>query len=440
MYFINSIFVFLFISSAQKVHSCIYNGKTYSSEGDFIISHDSYWFCWASYVYNENQNMTILTFENIDINCETSSFIINDADSLIDYCESKFTGSRFIYLSYSKWISLNMKGNLDANMTIQFFNQSDIFNQTTIVPGSTTSIITQILSSTTTSGASIEYNTTTSNVSTEYATTTGPLLSTTPILTTSQTFILEPECGIPKIKPNENNLKVVGGQTAIPKSWPWQVALIDYGLLCGGILINNQWILTAAHCDFYLNTLFVKLGEYDRSNVTDNILNVKAETIIKHPSYGNPLGDAEYDYDIALVKMKTPIVFIDEISPICMPNGRKPEIGSRGITTGWGKTSSNDTGSSPMLRQTTITIMENEVCETPKNLLTSRMICAGELNPVHSSCYGDSGGPFVLKDETSQFYYLAGLVSSGNDGCGGRTVYTKVVEFESWIKETIENN
>ena len=40
-----------------------------------------------------------------------------------------------------------------------------------------------------------------------------------------------------------------------------------------------------------------------------------------------------------------------------------------------------------MLRQTTITIMENEVCETPKNLLTSRMICAGELNPVHSSCY-----------------------------------------------------
>jgi len=55
-------------------------------------------------------------------------------------------------------------------------------------------------------------------------------------------------CGIPVIKPSEFGLKIVGGIEAKANSWPWQVLLFDGDGICGGSIISNQWIVTAAHC------------------------------------------------------------------------------------------------------------------------------------------------------------------------------------------------
>ena len=60
--------------------------------------------------------------------------------------------------------------------------------------------------------------------------------------------MFEGECGLPAISPNVMS-RIVGGVEAVPHSWPWMVSLQAGGdHFCGGSLINNQWVLSAAHC------------------------------------------------------------------------------------------------------------------------------------------------------------------------------------------------
>jgi len=84
-----------------------------------------------------------------------------------------------------------------------------------------------------------------------------------------------------------------------------------------------------------VNTLFAHLGEFDSRNLTDDILRVKVEKLVKHPSFGNPYNRFKNDWDIALIKLRVPIMFSEFISPVCLPGGRVPLIGQTGITTGW---------------------------------------------------------------------------------------------------------
>ncbi len=86
---------------------------------------------------------------------------------------------------------------------------------------------------------------------------------------------------------------------------------------------------------FYVNTLFAHLGEFDSRNLTDDILRVKVEKLVKHPMFGNPYNRFKNDWDIALIKLRVPIMFSEFISPVCLPGGRVPLIGQTGITTGW---------------------------------------------------------------------------------------------------------
>ena len=63
--------------------------------------------------------------------------------------------------------------------------------------------------------------------------------------------------------------RVIGGAVAEPHTWPWSVALLKFGTyFCGGSLIDNQWVLTAAHCLFnrehQAEFMEVVLGEHDR--------------------------------------------------------------------------------------------------------------------------------------------------------------------------------
>lgn len=95
---------------------------------------------------------------------------------------------------------------------------------------------------------------------------------------------------------------------------------------------------------------------------------------------------------------------------------------------------------SNFLRQVGIPI--NEISACPYNLNPAIQLCAGvegNLETAKDSCQGDSGSPFLIRDDVTSQWFVAGIVSYG-DRCYGRGAYTKVSEYDAWIKETIDKN
>ncbi len=192
---------------------CINDGVTYTEEGTYNITNKPlYNFCRTSYVEaNATADFVVLLFKNISMDCQDAYLKVysEQPEETADYCKTTKRNDTFLYVSNRPGrITIDKLGFISATLQIQFSNSSD--TATSIPPTA------------------------------EVTKPSPPVQSTVKPAS--------PTCGIPGIKPNEMGLKVIGGQPAIPRSWPWQVALFDGGILCGGSLINNQWIVTAAHC------------------------------------------------------------------------------------------------------------------------------------------------------------------------------------------------
>merc|ERR1712083_447898 len=128
---------------------------------------------------------------------------------------------------------------------------------------------------------------------------------------------LDCTCGI------KNNQRIVNGQAAAEFSWPWMARLsIKYSsgtYQCGGSLIADQWILTAAHCaakeNGKLPKVTVILGDHKMSKTDSNEKSLQVSKIINHSgysAYGAPV------HDIALLKLKQK-VDMTKYSPACLP-------------------------------------------------------------------------------------------------------------------------
>ena len=76
-------------------------------------------------------------------------------------------------------------------------------------------------------------------------------------------------------------------------------------------------------------------GEHNLNKADGTEIKRKISQIIKHPLYNTTRNEYLWDYDIALMKLKTPVVFSETISPICLPNGQVPSIGDTGVIIGW---------------------------------------------------------------------------------------------------------
>ncbi|XP_077063491.1 chymotrypsin B [Siphateles boraxobius] len=244
-------------------------------------------------------------------------------------------------------------------------------------------------------------------------------------------------CGEPAIKPQTIGSRIVNGQNAISGSWPWQVSLqTPNGFhFCGGSLINQNWVLTAAHCGVVLGYHRVILGEHNRGSNVELIQVKLVSKVITHPFYSS----RTINNDIGLLKLASPVVFTPRISPVCLaPSTINILPGTRCFTTGWGKTA---TTSSPLiLQQTGLPITSPAVCRQiwGQSRITDAMICAGASGS--SSCQGDSGGPLVC--ESSGAWTLVGSVSWGIRTCDTRFpgVYARISQLRSWIDTTIASN
>lgn len=258
-------------------------------------------------------------------------------------------------------------------------------------------------------------------------------------------YIIDPskdDCGNPDIKPNQQAPRIIGGIEAIPNSWPWQVYISDNTINCSASLIGNSWLLTAAHCTegTILRNYKAYLGLHNIKNKESAVIRsiIKA---IRNKNYGGPRKN--FNDDIALLKLSSPVEFSKTISPICLPNQGENLgiVGSAPYVIGWGLTADpreNNPQPSDVLRQVNIAIQPGSYC-LPKYNISDNQICAGRISPiVIDSCDGDSGGPVMTKKNNS-LYYLTGIVSYGDDRCSGTGVYTKVSNYIDWIFSTVRN-
>uniref|UniRef100_A0A3B5QRK3 Prothrombin n=1 Tax=Xiphophorus maculatus TaxID=8083 RepID=A0A3B5QRK3_XIPMA len=269
---------------------------------------------------------------------------------------------------------------------------------------------------------------------------------------------------------NENELlesyreqRIVGGDEAEVASAPWQVMLYKRSpqeLLCGASLISDEWILTAAHCVLYppwnknytVDDILVRLGKHNRAKFERGIEKIVAiDEIIVHPKYN---WRENLNRDVALLHLRRPVTFSDQIHPICLPSKEVAKTlmseGFKGRVTGWGNLQETWNPSArnlpSVLQQIHLPIVEQDICRKSTSVrITDNMFCAGykpEENKRGDACEGDSGGPFVMKYPAENRWYQIGIVSWG-EGCdrdGKYGFYTHLFRMGRWMKKVIEKS
>ncbi|XP_064137396.1 chymotrypsin-like elastase family member 2A [Loxodonta africana] len=235
--------------------------------------------------------------------------------------------------------------------------------------------------------------------------------------------------------------RVVGGEDAVPNSWPWQVSLQysssgQWRHTCGGSLVAKNWVLTAAHCISSSRTYRVALGKHSLSSVESGSVNVSVSKSVVHEKWNS--SQLSKGNDIALLKLANSVSLSDKIQLARLPTaGSILPNNYACYVTGWGRLQTNG-AASDILQQGRLLVVDYATCSSSSwwgSTVKTNMVCAGG-DGVVSSCNGDSGGPLNCPASNSE-WEVHGVVSFGSSlGCNyyhKPSVFTRVSNYIDWI-------
>uniref|UniRef100_A0A3B5MCM3 Coagulation factor IX n=1 Tax=Xiphophorus couchianus TaxID=32473 RepID=A0A3B5MCM3_9TELE len=242
------------------------------------------------------------------------------------------------------------------------------------------------------------------------------------------------------LEPQTPFKRIVGGRSAAPGEIPWQVGLIakpSGQLFCGGSILSERWVITAAHCLKEASGSFsVRVGEHNTQITEGREQDYEVLEKHAHPRYNATLNT--YNHDIALLYLKDPISFSAMVRPICIGPMAFIEAlmkqPSPATVSGWGRTRFLGFTSN-ILQKIEVPFIDQTECKKSSNeRITPVMFCAGFYNVAKDACQGDSGGPHAKSYRDT--WFLTGIVSWGEECAkeGKYGVYTRVSVYYSWIK------
>lgn len=242
--------------------------------------------------------------------------------------------------------------------------------------------------------------------------------------------------------------KVVGGSQAPAGAFPWQVSLGVSWIadpfsahFCGGSVLSEKWIITAAHCAERLSPGQVVITA-GTNRLVEGATRRNINRIFVHKNYNNQT----QDNDIALLELRDPLPTGLQIQRVeLLKPGEESGLteGSKLTVTGWGATVEGGGVVRDLRYLDALPFVLRATCNDTQaydGRITVNMICAGKRSGGEDSCQGDSGGPLTFGTGTSS--KLAGIVSWG-DGCARPDrvgVYTRVANYVDWIQACVSNS
>ncbi len=219
-------------------------------------------------------------------------------------------------------------------------------------------------------------------------------------------------CGNPDNAPNiigsNLNKRIINGQPVVPNSWPWMAsirAVFSDGTLsshfCGGMLIYNNIVLTAAHCllKYKASSLAVVIGINNVSTTLSTVPNLVyyVNKTKYHDSFN--INNSPLKYDIGLIQLKKNVTFTSNVSLICLPSSASDSVNvlnKKVVLTGWGSTNGLNLVSSISqgLLQTKLSVINGDsLCiSNGINYDPNTVYCVldQDSNPKSNACFGDS--------------------------------------------------
>ncbi|CAG2224542.1 Trypsin beta,Trypsin delta,Chymotrypsin-like serine proteinase,Trypsin alpha,Chymotrypsin A,Trypsin delta/gamma-like protein CG30031,Chymotrypsin B [Mytilus edulis] len=228
--------------------------------------------------------------------------------------------------------------------------------------------------------------------------------------------------------------RIVGGSDTTIGKHPWQISLqrgtgSSWSHSCGGSIIDEKWVVTAAHCVEGSSTSSLRVAA-GSTIWSEDVQTRNLKDFTMHPDYdGSASG---YPNDIAVIELESPLELNENVDKVDMADEDGDFAGVECVISGWGQTGS---GSIPeTLQDVSMTVLSNSDCSTIwTGSINDGHICIGsdtDISDGRSACFGDSGGPMICQSK------LAGATSWGSGSCSGKpTVYTRVSQFRKWIRD-----